>query len=168
MISYNVHLFYRISPHCVIQSRDIYTRIYTHISLYAYRICAVSVAEREIGALSYPFPGSHARCSSQFHFDPSLHANSTRCYARVVSARENLVARRAALAWRGCDRVSRNFYWTIFVPCDSRHCLRKLCAATRFQKVNRAYRQEEIRAFGFSYYSIKSDSEIWFILNWFK
>jgi len=84
-----------------------------HTSLYAYRICAVSMAEREIGALSYPFPGSHARCSSQFHFDPSLHANSTRCYARVVSARENLVARRAALAWRGCDRVSRNFYWTI-------------------------------------------------------
>lgn len=112
MISHNVQLFYRIPPHCVIQSRDIYTRIYTHLCMHTE---FAPFPEREIGALSYPFPGSHARCSSQFHFDPSLRANSTRCYARVVSARENLVARRATdlARVRPCDRVSRNFYWTI-------------------------------------------------------
>lgn len=83
MISRNMQFYYHISPHCTIQSRDIYTRI--HISPRANRICTVPVAEREIGVLSYPFPRSHARCSSQFHFDPSRRANFTRYYTRVVS-----------------------------------------------------------------------------------
>lgn len=89
--------------------------LHTHIqtSLYAYRICAVPVAEREIGALSYPFLGSHARCSSQFHFDPSHCANSTPVLCTCSVCEGELVARRSASAWRGCDRVSRNFYSTI-------------------------------------------------------
>jgi len=85
MISRNMEFSYHISPHCIIQSRDIYTRI--HTSPRAYRICTVPVAEREIDALSYPFPRSHARCSSQFHFDPSRRANPIRYYTRVVRGR---------------------------------------------------------------------------------
>jgi len=52
-----------------------------------------------------------------------------------------------------------------FLPNDSCRATRAiayenyaLTRATRFRKVNRAYRQEEIGALGFSYYNIKSDT----------
>lgn len=126
-----------------------FTRAYTHISVCIQNLRRSPWRSEKLARYPIPFPDRTARCSSQFHFDPSHRANSTPvlCTCSVCKGEFRGTARCSG-------RVRPSFME--FLPNDSRHYLRKLCADTSHsfpRKVNRAYRRD--RAFGFSCYNIK-------------
>ena len=128
ILQYNVQLFYRIPSHCVIQSRDIYTRIYTHLCMHT-EFAPFPWRSEKLARYPIPFPD---RTLGVPH-NSTLTPLSTLIPPGVmhVQCLQERIQWHDALHWLGAGATEFHGIFTErFVPYDSRHCLRKLCADT--------------------------------------